>query len=382
MNNLKILFGVCGIGKGHIYEMLPIIEYYVKQENSKVVIFTFGVSYSYFLDKYSSLDNVDVFEVSVPWVHGDKEGIDYIRTAEENQNRRSDYVEKNFFAMDKVKNILGKPSVVITDYEPISALYAYSIGSLLITIDQQSKYLFSGYIDSIQDLTPKEERARLGMFFPRVDLRIITSFFKLPSCNPELSMGNFVVFSSVIRDEILNLKDVSLNNSKNVLVYLSPYSNFVQKPEELMLILKELPEYTFYIFTAQNIDYLNTKEKFKINNVYIENFGDKNFLDVLKKCRSVICTAGHTLLSELMYLGKPVLAVPLGTYEQQYSAWIINNGKFGLMAKYLTIDNVNGFLSSLDIYEKSIETNKGNQLYRLPAQSNIIKAINDIIKRI
>jgi len=382
MNNLQILFGVCGIGKGHIYEMLPIIENYVNEKTNKIVIFAFGVSYSYFKDRYLSIGNVEVFEVKVPWIHGAEEGLDYLRTANDPQNRRDDYIESNFFAMDQVKKLLGQASIVITDYEPISALYAYSMGLPIITVDQQSKYLFTDYLNKIDNLTPMEERARLGMFFPHVDLRIITSFFKLPSSKSESRVGDFLVCGSVIRDEILNLSKIDKVQNKNVLVYLSPYSDFVQSPHDTISILKQLPAYNFFIFTAQGTDYIKYKEEFKVDNVYIENYGDNNFTDILKKCDSVICTAGHTLLSELMYLGKPVLAIPLATYEQQYSAWVINDGKFGATAKYLTIDNINNFLSSLEIYKKSIELNSENRLYRQPAQFKIIETINNFIKNI
>jgi hypothetical protein len=43
------------------------------------------------------------------------------------------------------QELIGKPDLVISDYEPISAQYAYASGTPLVTIDQQSKYLVGDY---------------------------------------------------------------------------------------------------------------------------------------------------------------------------------------------------------------------------------------------
>lgn len=383
MNNLKILFGVCGIGRGHIYEMLPIIEHYISMSNSSVVIFSFGESYKYFTDKYknSNMDNILVLEVIVPWIYGSPNGIDYALTAKDEQNQRRDYITKNFNAMERAERFLGKPSVIVTDYEPVSAMYAYSRGSKLITVDQQSKYFLSGYPSDISGLTPHEERSRMGMFFPRADLRIINSFFKFPSSHPELLIDKFVSFGPVIRDEIASVKNDATENSVNVLVYLSPYSPFVQKPRELLRIFKQIGDFRFYVFTASYDKYKRLQKKLKISNVYIRQYNEENFLETLKICKSAISSAGHTLLSELMFLEKPVLTVPLNTYEQHYSAWIIGDGHYGMTAKRLSVKNIRDFLDSLDEYKHSIRMNKNKRLYNKSAQSEIVKAIDNIIKK-
>ena len=381
MNSPKILFGVCGIGRGHVYEMLPIIENYVILRRARIVIFSFGESYRYFNTKYKNKKNVLIVKVKVPWIHGGPNGLDYLRTAKDKQNQSKDYIVKNFDAMEKVKEFLGKPDVVITDYEPISAMYAYSIGSKLITIDQQSKYLLSGYPSKIAGLTPNEECSRLGMFFPRADLRIINSFFRFPSNHPECLKDKYVTYGPIIRNDIVSIKNKFTGNSNDVLVYLSPYSPFVQDPEELLRIFKQVNDFRFHIFTSCYIKYKQAQKNEGAPNVEIRRYNEEGFLEALQTCRSVISSAGHTLLSELIFLGKPVLAVPLNTYEQHYSACVIDRGHYGMMAKRLSIKNIRKFLDSLDRYESSIETNGYGQLYRNPAQVKIIRAIDSIMRK-
>lgn len=378
---MKIVFGVCGIGRGHIYEMFPVIEHYVRTEGITVAILAFGESFPYLRDRFAREDNVAVHEVFVPWVHADPDGLDYALTANNPFNHNPDFLRVNFSVMEKVKRELGKPTVVITNYEPVSAAYAYSTSSPLLTIDQQSKYLFDGYPDLLAGLSPWEERARLGMFFPRVDLRIINTFFRLPSEDALVYTGNVASFGPIIRDEISALKGATVNE-RDILIYLSPYSDFVQTPDELLGVLSMLPKFNFHIFTTKAAEFNARTEASAMKNIFVDDFNDENFIRVLRSCRAVISTAGHTFLSELMYLGKPVLAVPLGTYEQQYSAHVIKAGNFGDRVDSVTLQNVSDFLARLDEYERSIAVNSEEILYRVPAQEDIIAAIDSFVEKL
>lgn len=380
MKKFGIVFGVCGIGRGHIFEMLPIIENYVRLSHVKVAIFSFGESYRYFSKRYNKQKNVLVLEVAIPWIHGSLSGIDYAMSAKDEQNRK-DYVSKNFGAMDKAKKFMGKPCVVATDYEPVSAAYAYSMGVKLITIDQQSKYLLPGFPNNIGGFSPLEERSRLKMFIPYADIRIINSFFKITATLKDLGQEKLLFYGPIIREDIISIKNQICADFSNVLVYLSPYSPFVQEPTEVMKNFKQMKSLKFYIFTSQYSEYENLKRKFKVDNVYISGYNDKKFIETLKKCRSVITSSGHTLLSELMYLGKPVLVVPLNTFEQHYSARIINDAHCGVAVKRLNVRNIRNFINSIGKYEQSIKANKSSILYREPAQFKIIKTINSILEK-
>ena len=56
-------------------------------------------------------------------------------------------------------------------------------------------------------------------------------------------------------------------------------------------------------------------------NARFEPFSDTAFLDALASCAYVICGGGHTLISEALFLGKPVLSFPIASqYEQVLNA--------------------------------------------------------------
>ena len=167
MKNNKLIFGVCGIGRGHIYRQLPIISHFAK--TSKIAIFAFGESYPFYKNFFVKNSNVKIFLVVVPWIHGSKVGVNYQKTSSEPFNKKNNFISQNFATMEETYEFFaGKPDLVVSDYEPISAQYSYSLNVPLITIDQQSKYFYDGYPDQLDNLSFVEERARLNLFFPKI----------------------------------------------------------------------------------------------------------------------------------------------------------------------------------------------------------------------
>ena len=54
------------------------------------------------------------------------------------------------------------------------------------------------------------------------------------------------------------------------------------------------------------------------------------FLRDLSSCRAIICTAGYTLMSEALYLGKPILVIPnRGIFEQTLNAHFLVKSGYG-----------------------------------------------------
>lgn len=86
--------------------------------------------------------------------------------------------------MQRADEFLGRPDLVISDYEPVSAQYSYALRIPLVTVDQQSKYLLadSREMPTFGDLTPNEEIARLSLFFPkayRENSNVLLSYARL-----------------------------------------------------------------------------------------------------------------------------------------------------------------------------------------------------------
>ena len=57
---------------------------------------------------------------------------------------------------------------------------------------------------------------------------------------------------------------------------------------------------------------------------------EPGFLDDLASCRYVVCGGSHTLLSEALYYGKPVISFPIkGAFEQFLNAFYLERLGYG-----------------------------------------------------
>jgi uncharacterized protein (TIGR00661 family) len=290
---MKILYGICGIGNGHLYRQLPLIEHLLKNYHN-IMFFAYGNSLEYLQEKYKDNAQVSIVEVWVPYYVGNDKGLDFKATQEINIPNNFD---KNLIAFQKAQEWLGSPDLVITDYEPNAAQYGYAHNALVVTLDQQSKYLCESFPTELGGTSYRDEVQRLRMFFP-VAKRVACSFFKAPE-NKDVTL-----IPSIIREEIRNIKNTS---ELDYLVYISAQKGYPQTMNEMMKVLAQNKEH-FHVFLPTYL----MSEIFEVpNNVTVYKQGHKEFEQRLKTCKGIIATSGHGLLSEAMHLGIPVYAMPM-----------------------------------------------------------------------
>ena len=65
-------------------------------------------------------------------------------------------------------------------------------------------------------------------------------------------------------------------------------------------------------------------------NLHFKKKSETGFLEDLASCSYLICGGSHTLLSEALYLGKPVLSFPIkGAFEQYLNAFYLERLGYG-----------------------------------------------------
>lgn len=349
MDKPKLLYGICGIGRGHTDRQRPLVEHFAKR--ARMVIFGYGESLHFYSRRFEGNENVLVEPVAVPFYVGNKQGLDFEATSKAPQNQGIDFLAINSRAMAKAQDFLGKPDLVMSDYEPTAAQYAYTKASPLVTIDQQSKYLVGDFPQELNDCGYKDEVERLRLFFPQADRRIACSFFgvtKKPEIKEEVE-----ICAPIVKDEILNMQRRP-GPERSILVYLSSQQEFGQTAQEIAAICGNQREAVFHLFLPKGSPAMTTK-----NNVHFYSQGDPRFRDILSSCSGIVSTAGHSLLSEAMHLGVPVYAMPLPLYEQQMNAHIINSNDFGLSHPQLEEDKLTEFLRRLEDYAENIRQDTG-----------------------
>ena len=71
----KIVYGICGKGKGHFLRQLPVIDFLISQ-NHKILFFVSGARLG-LAEIYKDNPLVKIVHVSTPYFAGNSEGLDF-----------------------------------------------------------------------------------------------------------------------------------------------------------------------------------------------------------------------------------------------------------------------------------------------------------------
>src|SRR5690606_26380444 len=113
-------------------------------------------------------------------------------------------------------------------------------------------------------------------------------------------------------------------------------------------VLKRFPQERFVIYgyNREAVD----------GNLQYREFSSEGFPADLAGCRSVIATAGFTLMSEAMYLQKPYLAFPMhGQFEQQLNGLCLEELGYGINARSADYPTLSGFLDSVPRFADALQ---------------------------
>jgi uncharacterized protein (TIGR00661 family) len=342
---MKVLIGVCGHGYGHSSRQLEIARRLVSQ-GCQVRILTFGKGYDFFAHTEFHDRRHEVF---VPWIDCAARGIRWARTLRLNWRDAVPGLLRNRRVFAALRRDGFRPDVCVSDYEPVTAWLARRLRIPLVTVDQQSKFL--GFqIGSLAGMSREEERSRLAVFFPVAAKRIATSFYRVDV--PRDPRFDVELLPPIIRHDVAALVDRPRPRREGlVLVYLSSYmkvNSFVELTA-LTGVLARKSQWRFRVYSQEV-----TSAHIPFPNVEVRPTLGKEFLDDLAGACALVCTAGHTLLSEAMALGVPVLTVPLFTYDQHLCAQVISEAGVGLGVPEISERALDEFLSRLDEFRAAI----------------------------
>ena len=352
----KILVGICGIGNGHINRQICAIKELLKN-NYEVLVATEADKIQTIKER---LENVKVIELNIPWIVCNEKGFDFKETL--NKYNNIDLFKKYLELGIKIEEELnGKPDLVISDYEPNVAQYAYATGIPLITMEQKSKFLYLDELD-LNNYSIKEEIYRINYFFPKYDKKIISSFFPI-----NINDNKVIQVSPIISN--LNKEPIKDNF---IIVYLSPYSDS-DKYDKLIDIIGNIRDINFKVYSKNYEKYIN---KFKYSNVMFSNFNNE-FKKDMSQSSALITTGGHQLISEAISIELPLYVIPLNTYEQHYNACMVNKYELGTN-KYITESNIIDFINNREKYRKNIKEFKV-KYYNKKWNETFINIVNEII---
>jgi uncharacterized protein (TIGR00661 family) len=202
------------------------------------------------------------------------------------------------------------PDLILVDHEYFTNYAARKLGRRTLSVGHQNLLTHCRYtpprgqrINWLMTTVP----ARL--FHAKSDLFLIISFFDLLPVNPKTT----AVLPPLIRREIADLKP---SDGEHALVYTTSPSFYGLIP-------------ALESFRRQFFVYGFGKQPERKNIVFKEYSRETFGLD-MAACSYVICNASHNVISEALYLKKPVFTFPIAyNYEQFLNSYFLEKLGYG-----------------------------------------------------
>jgi len=241
------------------------------------------------------------------------------------------------------------PDLILTDYEYFTPMAARGLGRMCVSLDHQHVVTHCLYDPPGQQrLSGLMTSQVIRRLYSRAGRYLIISFFQLPPATSESTE----VFPPILRRSILRHRPTE---DEHVVVYqTSPTFH------RLFPILEQMGD-RFFIY--------GFGEKPAWKNLVFKGPSEEGFLQDLASCRYAITNGGHNVVSEALYLGKPVFSFPIANaYEQFLNAHFL--ARLGYGAHSVSLDQseirLKNFTARLDEYRRRIKKGSffGNRLVR------------------
>jgi uncharacterized protein (TIGR00661 family) len=326
---MRILYGVVGEGMGHATRSCVILKHLVAAHEVQIVVS--GRAHGFLRRAFPALE---VHEIA---------GLNMVYEDNEVQRRRTalDFLKKlpafaeNFETMTRLSEGF-RPELVISDFESLAYLYAKQHDLPVLSIDNMQ--IINRCTLDVE--IPPEEQASFQMAkaivkakLPHCDHYLITSFFFPTPRKPRTSL-----FPPILRDAVL---DAERSVGEHVLVYQTS-DTF----HELVPTLQRLPG-KFHVY--------GLKRDEALGNVTLKGFSEDGFVRDLASARAVLAGGGFSLMGEAVYLGKPMLSVPLkGQFEQTLNALYLQKLGYGEYHRELSEAAIARFLERAPDYARNL----------------------------
>ena len=228
------------------------------------------------------------------------------------------------------------PDAVVTDFDS----FAHAIGKILnvptISVDHQ--HVFDRFHHPPRVVarlsSDRAARAFVSAKTARCDAYVVTSFF-FPRERARNTTPTFLV-GPIVRPE---LERVTPTSGEHVVVYQTTAGD----PRLLEALRGARARFVVYGLGRSE----------KLGNVELRAFDEAAFVSDLASARAVIANGGFTAISEAVYLGKPILSVPVrGQPEQELNAAWVGELGVGESAPLLSSRVIDEFLARAPHFRK------------------------------
>jgi uncharacterized protein (TIGR00661 family) len=335
----KVIYGVSGEGSGHSSRAREMIGHLVAAGHSvKAASYDRG---------YRNLSpDFDVLEIEGLHIASVDNKVSVVETFADNLSRLSDGIRK----LGELRSLFHEfePDCVITDFEPMTAYLANHYGLPLITLDNQHRMRYMSYpCPSFLKPDALVTETVIRAMVPRPDVSLVTTFYF-----GELRNDRTFLFPPILRQAVLASQ---ATEGDEILVYCT---------QAFESVLEQLSDFRRERFVVYGFDRSGTE-----GHLRFEPFSPDGFLADLAAAKAVIATAGFTLMTEAIHLGKPYLALPMrGQFEQELNAILLAEQGYGKNGRELTAEMIGDFLYRLPEYRDRLREYVGEDNRRIESK--------------
>jgi uncharacterized protein (TIGR00661 family) len=231
-----------------------------------------------------------------------------------------------------------RPDVVISDFEPLCAVYARWSRTPLVAVDNinmidRCRHDKEIVADAREDFLLARGVVR-AMVPNAVDYLVLTFF------RPPLARRRTTLIPPIVRREIASAR---CEQGDHLVVYASGRKRQVEA-------LKAVGVPCLVYGMRGGPD-----EPVKDGNLEFRPPSNEGFVEALRTCRGVVAGGGFSLMSEAVYLGEPMLAIPLrGQFEQLMNARYLDRTGYGMYVRQTTPAALKQFLARMPEFEDAL----------------------------
>ncbi len=321
----KILYGFSGEGSGHSSRTREMARCLI-EAGHEVRLASYDRGYQ------NLCDDFDILEIEGLSISVDDNRVSKLKTITKNLKK----LPAGRRGLRNLRDLFRdfQPDVVITDFEPMTAYLAEHYHVPLITVDNQHRMR---YVDYKSPPKRKKEAKRIR--------RLIRLMIPWPSVSLVIALNSGKIkndrtflFSPIVSHDVLRLKP---EQNDHTLVYLT--SGY----DSLLPVLKTYGREKFLVY-GYDRDVVD-------NNLHFKKASRDGFIHDLASAKSVIATAGFTLISESLHLQKPYLAMPMnGQFEQELNAFQLEEMKYGMSMPSVSSSQIGEFFYRLPEYRDAL----------------------------
>jgi uncharacterized protein (TIGR00661 family) len=324
---VRILYGVVGEGMGHAMRSRVVLDELTRRHDVQVVVS--GRAHDYLKARESDRLGVNrIWGLSIVYEDNQVRNFRTVLANLKGALVKGGWPENIRAWFDLVERF--RPEVVVSDFESWSYLFAKIQGLPVISLDNQqiiARCRLAPEAIAGHEVDYRLTRAIVRAKLPGCAHYLVTTFFHPPVEKPRTTL-----VPPVLRGEVLAARP---EPGAHLLVYQTSTSHGA-----LLEVLRRAGVECRVYGVRREI-----REEQREGELRFRPFSEAGFVDDLRTARAVISNGGFTLLGEAVYLGRPVLSVPVGhQFEQVLNARYLGIEGFGMAADEVTPDVLGAFL--------------------------------------